>query len=218
MTKRTFRSSFFSLIFFMIVFMLTACSQTIITSLTSPATQSPIIPTTTSLLPTDLPMLPTITPLPSISMTVTRIPTLVSPQQTPIRQMVNIYLIALEDNGVSGKLVGCGDSVIPVQVEIPPTHGVLRAALEALISTKDQYYGESGLYNALYQSDLQLAGVTIEGVKAIIHLTGSLMLGGVCDNPRVEAQIVETALQFSTVKDVSVFVNDKLLEEVISLK
>jgi len=218
MTKRTFRSSFFSLIFFMIVFMLTACSQTIITSFTSPATQSPIIPTATSLLPTDLPMLPTFTPLPSISVTVSQTPTLVPTQQTPIRQMVNIYLIALEDNGISGKLVGCGDSVIPVQVEIPPTQGLLRAALEGLLSTKDQYYGESGLYNALYQSDLQLASVTIEGVKAIIHLTGTLMLGGVCDNPRVEAQIVETALQFSTVKDVSVFINDKLLEEVISLK
>jgi len=218
MTKRTFRSSFFSLIFFMVVFMLTACSQTISTSFTSPATQSPIMPTATSLLPTDLPMLPTITPLPSISVTVSQTPTLVPTQQTPIRQMVNIYLIALEDNGISGKLVGCGDSVIPVQVEIQPTQGVLRAALEALISTKDQYYGESGLYNAFYQSDLQLAGVTIEDVKAIIHLSGTLMLGGVCDNPRVAAQIVETALHFSTVKDVSVFVNDKPLEEVLSLK
>ncbi|MCJ7723248.1 MAG: GerMN domain-containing protein [Anaerolineales bacterium] len=218
MTTRAFRSSFFSLFFFMVVFMLTACSQTIITSFTSPATQSPIIPTDTSLLPTDLPMLPTFTPLPSISVTVSQTPTLVPTQQTPIRQMVNIYLIALEDNGISGKLVGCGDSVIPIQVEIPPTQGVLRAALEALLTTKDQYYGESGLYNALYQSDLQLAGVTIEGVKAIIHLTGTLMLGGVCDNPRVEAQIEETALQFSTVNDVSVFINDKLLEEVISLK
>lgn len=218
MINRAFRSSFFSLFFFIIVFMLTACSQTIITSFTSPANQSPIIPTATILLPIDLPMLPTFTPLPSIAVTVSQTPTLVPTQQTPIRQVVNIYLIALEDNGISGKLVGCGDSVIPVQVDIQPTQGVLRAALEALISTKDKYYGESGLYNSLYQSNLQLAGVTIEGVKAIIHLTGSLILGGVCDNPRVEAQIEETALQFSTVKDVSVFVNDKPLEEVLSLK
>jgi hypothetical protein len=44
------------------------------------------------------------------------------------------------------------------------------------------------------------------------------MLGGVCDNPRVEAQIEETALQFATVSEVAVFVNGKPLEEIISLK
>ena len=73
-------------------------------------------------------------------------------------QSVNIFLIAVGDNGSSGKIVGCGDSLIPVQLSIPPTQGVLRAALEALLALNDQYYGESGLYNALYASDLQLAG------------------------------------------------------------
>lgn len=131
---------------------------------------------------------------------------------------MRIFLIALEDNGQSGKKIGCDDSVIPVQVTIPPTQAVLRAALEALISLKDQFYGQSGLYNALYQSNLQLEGVTIEGGKAIINLSGTLMLGGVCDNPRVEAQIEETALQFATVSEVAVFVNGKSLEEILSLK
>lgn len=44
------------------------------------------------------------------------------------------------------------------------------------------------------------------------------MLGGVCDAPRLEAQIEQTALQFSTVNEVAVFVNDKPLEEVLSSK
>jgi len=103
-------------------------------------------------------------------------------------------------------------------VTIPPTQGVLRAALEKLLSAKKQFYGESGFYNALYQSDLQVAAVTIEQGKAIIHLTGNMMLGGECDAPRFEAQIKQTALQFSTVNDVAVFINDKPLEEVLSLK
>ena len=41
---------------------------------------------------------------------------------------------------------------------------------------------------------------------------------GECDDPRVEAQINQTALQFSTVKDVSVFVNGQALQDALSLK
>jgi hypothetical protein len=52
----------------------------------------------------------------------------------------------LEDGGQAGQEVGCGDSAVPVQVVVPHTQGVLRAALEALLSIQDQYYGESGLY------------------------------------------------------------------------
>jgi hypothetical protein len=137
---------------------------------------------------------------------------------TATEQTVKIVLIALEDNGQSGPLVGCGDSAIPITATIPRTQGVLRAALERLLSAKEQFYGESGYYNALYQSDLQVARIVIEQGKALIYLTGSIMLGGTCDAPRVEAQIEQTALQFSTVSDVAVFVNDVPLEEVLSTK
>jgi len=146
------------------------------------------------------------------------IATQVPPTSTSAEQIVKIFLIALNDNGQSGVAVGCGDSAIPVTVTIPPTQGVLKAALEKLLSAKKQFYGQSGLYNALYQSDLQVAGVTIEQGKAIVHLTGTMALGGECDAPRFEAQIKQTALQFSTVNDVAVFINDKPLEDVLSLK
>ena len=63
-----------------------------------------------------------------------------------------------------------------------------------------------------------MAGVTIEQGKAIIHLAGTIVLGGTCDAPRVKAQIEQTALQFSTVSDVAVFVNDVPLEEVLSTR
>ena len=164
-------------------------------------------PTATITIPSSTPVLPAATQVPPVV-----------PTSTPGEQLVKIFLIALEDNGQAGTLVGCGDSAIPVTVTVPPTQGILRAALEKLFSAKQQFYGESGYYNALYQSDLQVAGVTIEQEKAIIHLTGSVMLGGVCDAPRVEAQIEQTALQFSTVKDVAVFINDVPLEDVLSLK
>jgi hypothetical protein len=133
-------------------------------------------------------------------------------------QMVEFYLIALEDNGQSGPRVGCGDSAVPVQVPISPTKEVLKAAMQALISLRVQYYGQSGLYNALYQSNLQLDGVNIKDGVAIIELSGSLQMGGECDSPRVEAQINQTALQFATVKDVSVSLNGRPLQDVLSLK
>jgi sporulation and spore germination protein len=170
-------------------------------------------PTATVVVPSPTVVLPTATQVQQIP------PTSAAPTSTSAtEQNVKIVLIALEDNGQSGTLVGCGDSAIPIHVTIPPTQGVLRAALEKLFSAKQQFYGESGYYNALYQSDLAVAGVTIEQGKAIIRLTGTIVLGGVCDAPRVEAQIEQTALQFSTVSDVAVFVNDVPLADVLSTR
>jgi spore germination protein GerM len=85
-----------------------------------------------------------------------------------------------------------------------------------LIALEDN--GQSGLYNALYQSDLHLGGVNIKDGVAIIDLSGSLQVGGECDSPRVEAQIQQMALQFTTVKDVSVRLNGRTLQDVLSLK
>jgi hypothetical protein len=106
--------------------------------------------------------------------------------------------------------------VVPVEVVIDQTQGVLRAALERLLSVEEQYYGESGLYNALYQSDLTIADVAIINGTATIRLSGELLLGGACDNPRVQAQLEQTALQFSTVTGVEIFLNDTPLGELLS--
>jgi len=145
-------------------------------------------------------------------------PTLVPQNTSDAPQMVKIFLIAVDDHGQAGKQVGCGDSVVPVQVPIAPTQGVLKASLEALLALKGQYYGESGLYNALYQSDLHLDNVVINGGNAIVHLSGILKMGGECDTPRVQAQLEETVMQFSTVSSVSIYINDQVLSDALSLK
>jgi sporulation and spore germination protein len=177
-----------------------------LTALASPTTQAS--PTVTVAIPSPTLSIPTATQVP---------PTTAAASSTSTaEQTVKIVLIELEDNGQSGPLVGCGDSAIPINVTIPRTQGVLRAALEKLLSARQQFYGESGYYNALYQSDLEVASVRIEQGNAIIHLTGTIMLGGVCDAPRLEAQIEQTALQFSTISTVTVFVNDIPLEEALS--
>jgi hypothetical protein len=126
-----------------------------------------------------------------------------------------ITLIAIGDEGGLGKEIGCDDSAVPVEVTIEPTVAPLTAALEKLLAMDAEYYGESGLYNALYASDLTLEGVNIVQGKATIALSGELVLGGVCDNPRVEAQLRETALQYSTVEQVEILLNGEPLSEVL---
>lgn len=218
------------LLILLLMLSLTACGQfevSIEPIQTSISTSTAMIPTNTSLVvasPTEQinPTATVVIPSPTfVQPTATQVqqvpPASVTPTSTiATEQTIKIVLIALEDDGQSGTLVGCGDSAIPVTVTIPPTQGVLRAALEKLFSAKQQFYGESGYYNALYQSDLQVSTVTIEQGKAIIHLTGTVMLGGTCDAPRIEAQIEQTALQFSTVNDVAVFINGTPLAEVLS--
>jgi hypothetical protein len=215
---RTSSLTGWSFLIILIALLLSACTPVTALPTPVPPTETQIIPSATS-----IPSTATLEPLPTFTETaIPPSPTAVPPTETPPasgeQQTVQIYLIAVDDNGKSGKLIGCGDSVIPVQVPIPPTQGVLRAALNALLSNKDQFYGESGLYNALYQSNLQVGGVSVTNGQAIIHLTGTLMMGGECDIPRVEAQLTEIALQFSTVTSVAVYINDIPLKDVLSLK
>ncbi len=129
---------------------------------------------------------------------------------------VLIFMIAIGDNGASGPVIGCEDSVVGVRRQIEPTRGPLRAALELLLSIKDRDYGESGLYNALYQSSLVLDDVAIISGTAKIELSGTPVLGGACDSPRVKAQIEHTALQFSTVQAVEITINGRPIDEALS--
>jgi hypothetical protein len=140
------------------------------------------------------------------------------PTYTPTSMNILIYLIAIDDNGQGGDLIGCGDSAIPVQVTIPYSQGVLKSALATLLSVKSQYYGESGLYNALYQSDLEVENVNLKNGKASVNLTGSLVMGGECDSPRLQAQLEKTVLQFPTVEEADIYLNGKPLADVLSLK
>lgn len=139
---------------------------------------------------------------------------------------VAIYLIAIDDNGTSGKKVGCGDSVVPVNQTVTfllassdeITTESMTAALTALFSNHEQFVGQSGLYNALYQSRLQVDDVTIVDGQATVTLSGTLQLGGECDTPRVESQITDTVRQFPEVTSSVITLNGKLLSAALSLK
>jgi hypothetical protein len=135
---------------------------------------------------------------------------------------LNIYLVSLGDKGASGPLIGCDDSLVAVKVKYSPARDEQSAkeALAMLFAVKDQYYGSSGLYNALYNSDLKVDSLTADkDKKSTLKLSGTYTLGGVCDNPRFEEQIRGTVLQFKDLyNDVEIFINDKPLKELMSMK
>ncbi len=124
---------------------------------------------------------------------------------------VTIYLIALEDNSGMGKTIGCGDSLVAVQRTVAPTAEPLVAALRELLSIREQFLGQSGLYNSLYMADLQVDRALIEDGKASVYLYGTYRLGGTCDEPRFVAQIEETVLASPGVSEAAVFINDSPL-------
>ena len=106
--------------------------------------------------------------------------------------------------------MGCGDSLIPVQRPVwnaATTEEAITAALEALLALRDEFYGESGLYNALYRNDATVANVTIDDGMTTVDLAGTIPLGGTCDTPRVAGQIVETVREIAGAGDVVIRLN-----------
>lgn len=125
-----------------------------------------------------------------------------------------LAFIALDDNGASGELVGCGDSVVLVDygVEPGPAQTRLTRALLAALD-EDATYGASGLHNPLgAHSDLSLNLVTEEDGLASIYFVGTLEAAH-CEVPRFEAQVEQLALQFDGIDRVEIFVNETSFEE-----
>lgn len=129
---------------------------------------------------------------------------------------IKLFFIAVDDNGASGKKIGCNDSVVPVDVEVGRSPGTLRTAYNRLLNTREESYGERNLSNPLSKSRLRVKSIVIRNRTAIIKLTGRLVSAGACEDPRIEAQLTETALQFPTVRRVSVFVNNVPLGRLLS--
>lgn len=133
----------------------------------------------------------------------------------PALTSANIYLIAVGDGGQRGPEIGCNDSVVPVEVQFDATVAPLSAALERLFAADGDQYD---LYNVFERSQLSVQGINIANRHATVALTGQLSIGGVCDGPRVEAQLERTALQFDTIDSASFSINGETLSDILSLR
>lgn len=125
-------------------------------------------------------------------------------------ERVNLYMIAIGDDGQTGERIGCGDSLVPVPLDIagsPSIEVKITQALTKLFALRDRNYGQSGFINTVAASQLQVQRVELQGDTAAIYLTGTVRLGGVCDTPRVEGQIAGVARQFPGVRQAIIVVN-----------
>ena len=146
-----------------------------------------------------------------------------APAPPPIRAgdptgKVKLFLIAPGDAGKTGRKVGCGDSAVAVEVALPRKEPGLEGALHALLALKERYHEPSGFYNALYSSDLTLDHIERQGGEARIYLKGYLELGGKCEDPRIAAELEDTARQFTDVQSVRLYLEGKPLQEILAGK
>lgn len=99
-----------------------------------------------------------------------------------------------------------------------PTVSPVRESLERLFAYDQQFYGQSGLYNALVGSDLTVEpnGLKIGTDVVEVWLSGQVRVGGTCDVPRVHQQIAFTAASAAGVDKAQVYLNGVLFEEAMS--
>ena len=102
---------------------------------------------------------------------------------------------------------------MPVTRTIKADGEPLKATIEELLSMPHAYNERLGNY--WWGENLKVSGIAIRGGTATIRITGKIFVAGVCDEPRIEEQIKETARQFPTVRRVKVFVNGRSLSEAI---
>lgn len=136
----------------------------------------------------------------------------VQPPATSTPASVSLIQLALLDTtgSTNGKSRGC-DKVILVPFTVATTTAPLTSAMQKLFSLGTT--SVSGHFNFIDRTDetLKFSRAEVTSGTARIYLTGSLSgLAGVCDDPRAQIQIEETALQFATVQRVEIYLNGTL--------
>ncbi|MET1088552.1 MAG: hypothetical protein ABWY04_15765 [Arthrobacter sp.] len=135
-------------------------------------------------------------------------------------QSVTAYYVLLDDGGSNGVRFGCNDSLVGVarpsseaEEPLPAAVGMLLEASAGAGSSKPG----GGPYNALSSSHLKFLSGSFDGTTVTVYLAGTLSLGGVCDTPRVEAQLTQTAVAAVGAIRAEIYVNGRSLTEALRL-
>ena len=132
-------------------------------------------------------------------------------------QTYQYYLVKIDDGGKAGTMIGCGDSLIAVSKSTSDSD-LMRAALRGLLVDRSSSTVNTGLYNSLAFSTLDLENVVADNGKLIVKISGNLKIGGTCDNPRIKSQIEETVKQYADGKSFDILINNTPLDSLLSLK
>lgn len=118
---------------------------------------------------------------------------------------------------------GCGEVLIEDTVPVSSAGAVgdpalVEAGLEALFEERNFDVGSEGLMNALYQSELTVQDVTINGDTVTVDLTGQPMSGGTCADPQIIAQLENTALANAGTYAAEIRVDGEPIQDFMSQK
>jgi hypothetical protein len=143
--------------------------------------------------------------------TIRNVPSLPTTTEQNTTETIKVKIALLDTTGNGGgPIVGC-DTLTMVDRTVPKTSAPLTAALQTLFAEPEGAQpGTQYNFIARTKSTLKFDRATVENGTANIYLTGKLSgLAGVCDDPRAQIQIEETALQFATVQKVQIYLNGK---------
>lgn len=144
-----------------------------------------------------------------------------SPDEPPIgnaagAQSVTAYYVLLDDGGSSGVRFGCNDSLVGVKRSQTESTEPLPAAITALLDGSEPPIAD--VYNSLSGSTLDFLSGTFDGTTVTVYLAGTIRPGGVCDIPRIEAQLTQTAVSAVGAIRAEIYVNGAGLAEALSVK
>ncbi|MFJ4210625.1 GerMN domain-containing protein [Paenarthrobacter sp. NPDC089675] len=128
-----------------------------------------------------------------------------------------VYYVAINDGGSRGVRFGCNDSLVAVPGAASPGDA-LTVALGRLLGAGMPLDNDAALYDSLAASSLRFVSGYVNGSTAVVNLSGSLRPGGVCDIPRIEAQLTHTVVAASGASRAEIYVNGMPLEVALSLR
>ncbi|MEV8148364.1 GerMN domain-containing protein [Arthrobacter sp. NPDC080073] len=128
-----------------------------------------------------------------------------------------VYFVAIGDGGSRGVRFGCDDSLVAVHITTPSGSDPLAAAMAQLLAP-DGTASREGLYNALSGSALRYVSGYLDGTTAVVNLSGSRRPGGVCDHPRIETQLAQTAVAATGASQAAIYIDGNILADVLSLR
>lgn len=128
-----------------------------------------------------------------------------------------VYYVAIDDGGARGVRFGCNDSLVPVRgIAVPGDP--LSVALERLLDVGMPVDSDAALYDSLADSSLRYLSGYMSGATVVVNLSGSLRPGGVCDIPRIQAQLTQTIVSASGASRAEIYVNGRTLTEALSVR
>jgi hypothetical protein len=188
---------------------------------TTPPTQTDTPPPTLTSTP-----LPTFTPQPTATLTQeppseTPTDTATAAPQTVVQAASSQYILKYLVHLGTGGPFGCGDSLYPASTGILRTDSVVenvRLLLSNLFAGGSQYIGD--FFNPVYQAHLNVNDIkyTKSTGGMIVYLSGGFSKPkDNCGKLRYHAQVWESVYQFSEIKRVDIWVNNKLMGDLLEL-